>query len=77
MDGIHDFVTAILREMGISTVPMRTLLIQNGYFIGIKFLFDGGYAVQLVGKNGIEVYDDEGTLLKTVALEESEKKGAA
>jgi hypothetical protein len=77
MDGGHDFVTATLREMGISLTPIRTILIQKEYFVGIKYRFDGGYAVRLVGKNAIEVYDDMGKLLKTVSLAETEKKDAA
>ena len=75
--GGQDFVTATLREMGILLTPMRSILIQNGYFVGYKFLFDGGYAVRLAGKNAIEVYDDEGKLLKTVSLAETDKKDAA
>ena len=74
--GGHDFVTATLAEMGICA-PMRTILIQKGYFVGHKYRFDGGYAIRLAGKNAIEVYDDDGKLLKTVSLEETDKKEAA
>ena len=73
----QDFVTATLREMGIGTPPMRTILIQKGYFVGHKYRFDGGYAIRLAGKNEIEIYDDAGKLLKTVSSEETEKKSAA
>ena len=65
----HDLVTASLKEMGINVVPMRTILITNGYFVGRKYRFDGGYAIRLAGKNAIEVYDDEGKLLKTITVE--------
>ena len=54
-----------------------TILIQKGYFVGHKYRFDGGYAIRLAGKNAIEIYDDEGKLLKTVSLEETDKKRAA
>ncbi len=74
--GGHDFVTAALAEIGICA-SIRTILIQKGYFVGIKFLFDGGYAVRFAGKNAIEVYDDDGKLLKTVSLAETDKKDAA
>ena len=56
---------------------MRTLLIQKGYFVGHKYHFDGGYAIRLAGKKVIEVYGDGGELLKTVSLEETDKKEAA
>ena len=75
--GDRDFVTATLAEMGICA-PMRTFLIQKGYFVGHKYRFhDGGYAIRLAGKNEIEVYDDDGKLLKTVGLTDIEKKTAA
>jgi len=77
MEESQDVVAATLKEMGLSAVPSRTILIQKGYFIGHKYRFDGGYAVWLIEKNAIEVYDDEGKLLKTVSLEETEKKSAA
>jgi hypothetical protein len=75
VDG-HGFVTATLAEMGIRA-PMRTFLIQKGYFVGHKYRFDGGYAIRLAGKNVIEIYDDDGQLLKAVSLEETDKKDAA
>ena len=75
--GGQDFVTATLREMGICVAPMRTFLVQKGYFVGHKYRFDGGYAVRLIEKNAIEIYDDAGKMLKTVSLEETDKKDAA
>ena len=74
---IPDVVAATLAEMGLCVAPMRTLLIQKGYFVGHKYRFDGGYAVSLIEKHAIEIYDDEGKLLKTVSLEETDKKTAA
>jgi hypothetical protein len=55
----------------ICAAPMRTLLIQKGHFVGHKYRFNdgGGYAILLAGENVIEIYDDEGKLLKTVGLE--------
>ena len=77
MEEVQDLVAATLREMGICVAPMRTILIQKGYFVGHKYRFDGGYAIRLVGKNAIEVYDDAGKLLKTVSLEISGEEKAA
>ena len=62
--------------MGIC-VSMRTVLIQKGYFVGHKYRIDGGYAVWLIENKAIEIYDDEGKLLKAVSLEETDKKDAA
>jgi hypothetical protein len=74
---IHDAVAATLKEMGVSLAPMWTTLIQKGYFVGHKYRFHDGYAVWLIEKNAIEVYDDDGKLLKTVSLGETDKKDAA
>ena len=69
MEEGHDIVTATLAEMGICAAPMRTILIQQKYFVGHKYHFDGGYAVRPAGENAIEIYDHGGKLLKTVSLE--------
>jgi len=74
---MEDVVTATLQEMGLCVAPMRTILIQKGYLVGHKYRFDGGYAVWLIETNAIEVYDDDGKLLKSVRLEETNKKSAA
>ena len=74
---MEDSVAATLRKMGICAAPMRTLLIQKGYLVGHKYHIEGGYAIRFVGKNEVEVYDDDGKMLKTVSLEETNKKDAA
>jgi hypothetical protein len=74
---ILDAVAATLREMGFCAAPMWTILMQKGYFVGHKYRFDGGYAIRLAGKDAIEIYDDDGELLKAVSLGETEKKDAA
>jgi len=74
---VPDFVTAILQEMGIEAAPMRTLLIQKGYFFGHKYRFDGGYAIRPAGKNVVEIYDDDGKLLKIVTPDGTDEKSAA
>ena len=45
------------------------MLMHDGYFVGWKFRYDGGYAVLHKGGNTIEFYDWQETLLKTVAVE--------
>jgi hypothetical protein len=75
---VENAVEKALNEMGMSAMCLgRTILLHDGQFVGIKFLFDGGYAVQLAGTNSVDVYDDAGTLLRTVSLEEMKKNSAA
>jgi hypothetical protein len=77
---IHDTVAATLTEMGLCEAPaafVRTVLIRDGYFVGEKYRFDGGYAAWIAATSMIEVYDDAGKLLKTVAPGQSDGGKAA
>jgi len=75
---IFDAVAATLREMGIRLAPMWTAIIKKGYLVCHKYRFDGGYAVWLmIQKNAIEIYDNDGKLLKTVTLEMNGEEKAA
>lgn len=77
---IHDAVAAVLAEMGFCSTPtalLRTILIRDGYFVGHKYRFDGGWATWLAKTNVIDVYDNDGKPLKTVTMEATEKGTAA
>jgi hypothetical protein len=70
-NSIHDVVAAMLNEMGFCVAPgsmIRTILLRDRYFVGHKYRFDGGYAAWVAKTNVVEVYDDQGKLLKTEAL---------
>jgi hypothetical protein len=71
MTSIHELVAATLSELGLPapTDIIQTLLTKDGYFVGWKFRYDGGYAIQQAGSNTIEFYDEQGNLLKTVTAE--------
>ena len=74
---IYDLVAATLAELGIpapSTI-IQTMLMHDGYFVGHKFRYDGGHAVWRAGGDTLELYDQRGNLLKTIAL--GAGKGAA
>ena len=75
---IHDLVAATLTELRLpaSTNVIQTMLMKDGYFVGHKLRYDGGYAVMRASSGTIESYDDQDNLLKTVALE-AEKGEAA
>jgi hypothetical protein len=70
MTSIQDLLTATLTELGLPapTSVIETLLLKDRYFVGQKFRYDGGWAVMREGSNTIEFFDEQGTLLKTVAL---------
>ena len=68
---IHDLVTTTLTELGLPAPAdiIQTLLLKDACFIGYKFRYDSGYAILQAGGNAIKFYDEQGELLKTVAVE--------
>jgi hypothetical protein len=73
---IHDAVAATLDDMGLcddSGSLTRTILLRDRHFVGQKYRFDGGYAAWIAATNMIEIYGDNGKLLKTVALAQSKE----
>ena len=67
---ISDLVAATLAELGlpVPTNIIQTMLLRDGYFVGWKLRYDGGHAVVRAGGSTIEIFDDQGTVLKTVTL---------
>lgn len=66
-----EVVEATLVELGLSvpTSFFPTMLVKDGYFAGWKFRYDGGHAVSSADRNTIELYDENGTLLKRITLD--------
>ena len=64
-------------EFGATGPMIRIILLKDRFFTGQRFQCDGLKAVFLAGGNEIEFHDQTGVLLKTVSLEEGEKKIAA
>lgn len=73
----HDVVSDTLKEMGLGTAPtFHTILLREQRFVGHKYHFDGGYAVWPGETNVIDVFYNDGRLLKTVSVEVPEEKTA-
>lgn len=68
---IHDFVKNALPTMGIPAPASLacTLLLQEGRLFAQKYRYEGGYAVWLAGSGAVEFFDQDGTLLRSVAVE--------
>jgi hypothetical protein len=75
---IPERVVATLSELGLPapTDIIQTLLMKDRYFVGWKFRYDGGYGILRAGSNMIDFHDEQGTLLKTVALEDERGEAA-
>jgi len=69
---IHDIIVDILKERGTpAKEPLyRTVLVQDGYFVGHKYRFDGGHVIWMPETSLVEVYDQEGKLQKSVKVPE-------
>jgi hypothetical protein len=67
---IPERVATSLSELGLPAPAdiVQTMLMHDGYFVGWKVRYDGGYAILHTDNNAIELYDEQRTLLKTVAL---------
>lgn len=68
---IQVVVAATLQDAGLladEASLQRTVLVQKGYYVGLKFRYEGGYAVWLAESNEIKVHAENGTLLKSVCL---------
>jgi hypothetical protein len=67
---IQEKVAATLAELGLPapTNIIQTMLMRERYFIGWKFRYDGGHAILGAGGDTIELYDEQGRLLKTTAI---------
>jgi hypothetical protein len=64
-------VAAALADLGQPTPTnlIQTMLMKDGYFVGWKFRYDGGYAILNVSGNSVELFDEQGKLLKAVMVE--------
>ena len=74
---IQEKVAAALAELSqpAPTSVIQTMLMHDGYFVGWKFRYDGGYAILHADSGTMGLFDEEGKVVKTVALEAG--KGAA
>jgi hypothetical protein len=67
---IQERVVARLSEFGLP-IPsdiIQTTLMRDGYFVGWKFRYDGGYAILYSGSDNVEFHDNQDNVLKSVAL---------
>jgi hypothetical protein len=76
MKSIHDVLTASLSDLGLPapTDIIQTVLLRDRQFVGWKFRYGGGYAILRLAN--LELYDEQGTLLKTVTVEEKKDVAA-
>jgi hypothetical protein len=74
---LQQLLAKTFAELGATGPMIRTVLLRDRHFAGQKFRCEGFQAVLPVGSVEIAFYDEGGNLLKTVSLEEGEKKIAA
>ena len=76
---ILNLVAATLSELGMPapTNIIPTMLTRDGYFVGWKIRYDGGHAILWAAGDVIELYDENGNLLRTVGIDTPEEGAAA
>jgi hypothetical protein len=77
-ESLKESLQTALSELGKSGPAniIQTMLLKYRFFVGWKFRYDGGYAI-LHAKNGsLEVFDEQGALLRTVAVAASKNEAA-
>jgi hypothetical protein len=69
MDSLHDLLATTLQELGRPAPAnlIQTMLLKDRYFVGYKFRYEGGYAIMQADSGTVELYDEEGRLLKRKA----------
>ena len=79
LEQIEQALQAGLSELGMPDLASHrtTLLIQVGYYVGRRFTFDGVQAVWLTAEKVVRFYDDNGQVLKSVAVETAQEQKAA
>lgn len=72
---IHETVAAAVADLGLPAPAsfIQTMLLKDGYFVGWKLRYDGGHALLHSSGNTLELFDDEGTLMKTTVLNAEQK----
>ena len=55
----------------------EVILIEDGYYAGHRFVFQGGYAVWFLDEPQVTIHRHEGTLLKAVNLVGRDEQRAA
>ena len=76
---IRNLVRRTLEEMGLANAtPIgESLLTLAGYYVGREFKFAGVRAVWTASQGHIKFYDDDGAVLRVVALDEHRHVKAA
>ncbi len=78
-DRLPQTIAEAFSELGLPELPCRstTLLIQDGYCVGRRFVFDGVQAVWLTGENVVHFYDENGRVSKSVGVGALEHRKSA
>ena len=75
-DLLNQLLVNTFAELGMAGPMIRTLLLRDREFVGQRFRCEGLQAVVLAGAKEIKLCEEKGALLKSVSLEDTEKKEA-
>jgi hypothetical protein len=76
---IQQAIRSKLSELGFGDLTSRrtSLLIQRGYCVGWRLVFDGVQAVWFLAEEVVRFYDESGQMLASVAVGSNEAQNRA
>lgn len=76
---IRQAVDASLAELGVPNLPCLGVrfLVEDGFYVGQRFLFEGLEADWSITQKRIDFFDEQGRLVKSVALDDAQVDRAA
>jgi hypothetical protein len=75
-DQILQIALSAFSSFGATEPIIETILLRDRYYVGRKFSVGDYKAVWLAEKNVVEVFDQEGQLLKTINVDQKMEKAA-
>lgn len=71
-------LAATLSDLGLPAPAniIQTMLMHDDYFVGWKIRYDGGHAILHADSGTMELFDEHGTVLKTVMIETAKSEAA-
>ena len=75
-DQFSQLITAVFSELGVNPPFIETILLRDRFYVGRKFRAGGFQVIWWVEMNLVEVFDEDGQVVKTIGLEQKLGKSA-
>ena len=69
-DQFSQLITSVFSELGVNSPFIETILLRDRFYVGRKFRAGGFQVIWWVEKNLVEVFDEDGQVVKTIGLDQ-------